>query len=422
MKRLLSWLLTAVLFAAVGGLCVWTFMAAHEEGGGEPEEVTESEAASGPVVFHDEAGNVVVTFDHEMQERTGIEVKPLQAASHQPEAMAFGTLEEDPSRSFALRSPLPGIVRIADGARWPALGDTLEDNAVVGGLEPRLGPVERADLAARLATARADVDEATASLEALRASYERKRTLHAENKSVSDQVLQEAEASVKSEEARLQGAEATVHILQSFVGVTTQPADTAPLTVTTGGEVAAVFAQPGEAVESGQPLLRVSRFDRLLARVSLPAGEISGAGIMAARIVVTGREDAPLEAKRVARAAMADAVTGGESLLFAVSEGDFSLQPGMTVAAYLQLPGAPETGVSVPRSAVVRLTGRAWVYVRTGNDTFTRQEVPVDVLTPEGWFVAEGLGPDDSVVVRGAQNLLSEEIKHQTVGGEEEEE
>ncbi len=40
----------------------------------------------------------------------------------------------------------------------------------------------------------------------------------------------------------------------------------------TGGQVVEVLAQPGEAVESGQTVLRLCRFDRLLAKVDLQPG------------------------------------------------------------------------------------------------------------------------------------------------------
>jgi len=73
----------------------------------------------------------------------------------------------------------------------------------------------------------------------------------------------------------------------------------------------------------------------------------------------------------------------------------------------------------VPRSAVIRVGGSAWVYVKTAEEKLTRRPVPLDTPTPEGWFVAQGLKPGDPIVTRGAQSVLSEEINF---GAKQEEE
>lgn len=422
MKQLLIWILSAIVFATIGGLCVYSFMAAGETEEHEPASTTgpAETAETEPAISHDQEGNVVINFDRQTQVRVGVEVQVLPAVSYQPEYVAYGVLQEDPSRSFTLRSPLPGTLLLPAAGKWPKLGDTLTDNTIVGFIEPRLSPLEKADLTTRLAVARAEVEEARASLDALQASYESKRKLNAEQKIVSDEVLREAQASLKGQEARLKAALQTVLVMESSITATTQPADGLPLTVKTGGKVVELFAQPGEAVESGQALSRIARFDSLLAHISMPAGENFNTSVSTARIIVNGYEDQPLHGQRIALAAAANPATGGQTLLFAVTAEQLSLQPGMAVTAYLQLPGEPEKGVSVPRSAVIRFTGKAWVYVRAGEEKFTRREIILRRPTPQGWFVTDNLKPQEQVVVRGAQSLLSGELKFQTAGEEEE--
>src|SRR5205085_2477477 len=77
---------------------------------------------------------------------------------------------------------------------------------LVGLLQPRFTPLERVDLHARLTMAQAEIAGATASLEASKASYERLKSLNAENKTASDRALQEAEAKMKAEAAKLKAA------------------------------------------------------------------------------------------------------------------------------------------------------------------------------------------------------------------------
>ncbi len=417
MKQLLAWLLTAILFAGLGGLCVWAFERAREHGEHEPEEKT-AEPTTQEAAAHDEAGNVILTIDEETQHRVGIEVKPLAEATHQPEVVAFGTLEQDPSRSFIVRSPLAGVLRADESRSWPTLGEVLADGTVIGRVQPRLGPAERADLQSKLAVAQGDVEELEASVAAQRISYESKRKLNAD-KIVADQVLQEAEAKLKGEEARLQAARQTVRALERSMVATTQPVSSFPLVVELGGQTVDIPARPGESVESGQEILRVARFDRMVARVCCLAGGKVAQNASTARLVVIGHEDHPLAAKRIAAAASTDPLTGGQTLLFEIESEKLPLQPGMSLTAYLPLPGEPAKGVLIPRSAVIRFAGESYVYVQSGPDKFTRRPVTRAEHDPQGLFVAEGFKPGEPVVVRGAQMMLSQELKFGTQEKEE---
>ena len=75
--------------------------------------------------------------------------------------------------------------------------------------------------------------------------------------------------------------------------------------------------------------------------------------------------------------------------------------------------GEALAGVMVPRTAIVRFHGDAWVYVQTGADTFERVAIALDHPLADGWFVRAGLKPQAKVVTTGAQQLLSEELKGQ---------
>jgi len=84
--------------------------------------------------------------------------------------------------------------------------------------------------------------------------------------------------------------------------------------------------------------------------------------------------------------------------------------------------GSPIEGIEVPSSAVVWWTGRAWVYLRTGADTFTRHEIPTDAAAPGGNFIVPVNSlpqPIPEIVAQGAQTLLSEEFRAQIQVGED---
>ena len=106
----------------------------------------------------------------------------------------------------------------------------------------------------------------------------------------------------------------------------------------------------------------------------------------------------------------------GQGFLFLL--GASSLRPGAAVVAWLSMAGEEEKGVIVPRSAIVRHEGDAFVYVQSSADVFERQGVQLAHPTENGWFVDEALRAGQLAVVVGAQQLLSEELKGQ--GGEQE--
>lgn len=151
-----------------------------------------------------------------------------------------------------------------------------------------------------------------------------------------------------------------------------------------------------------------------LIRVDLPAGEAlkTGEEIGGARIVPMATNAVPVEATFVDRAPGVDPQTQMQSLYFLASGDNSGLLPGAAVTAYIKLGGEPVEGVIVPRAAVVRTQGKAWVYVMdAGGEAFTRTAISLEHPAEGGWFVSNGIKPEDHLVTTGAQTLLSEEQK-----------
>jgi hypothetical protein len=98
--------------------------------------------------------------------------------------------------------------------------------------------------------------------------------------------------------------------------------------------------------------------------------------------------------------------------------GDSGLLPGMNVLALLPSDKVVE-GTVIPESAVVRWQGKDWIYLRTDERTFARREIATDLPAPDGGYVVSELPADATIVTRGAQALLSEELKAQINVGDE---
>jgi biotin carboxyl carrier protein len=418
MKPWVKTFISVVVALAAAPLLILVFLEMREERDREAEMEKPVKEASRVSLTADR--ELVVRLDKEAQARAALKVEPLVPATLAPEVAAYGRFEADPSTGFTLRAPISGVLHRAPGREWPALGEDIVEGMVVGLVEPRFSSAERVDLASRLSIVKADAEARGAAVSAARSSLDRIRTLNAEEKGASDRALQEAEVRVREEEARLKSATDTVRILEASLAPGTGEANASSLTIPQAGQVVEVLARPGEAVDGGQEILRIARFDRLIARAVVPAGERLEGSPSAARILAIGREDRPLQGTPIGRAGSGRASVVGENLLFLVEVAGLPIRPGMAFQAWIPAPGAPQEGVVVPRSSFVRFGGRTWAYVQVAESGFVRRELVDAKPVENGWFVRRDFGDRQPVVTSGAQVLLSEELKSEIQVGEEE--
>jgi len=406
MKTLSKSIFGLMVLAGAAAVMAWPFLQAR---GDEEDEEAERVITSPAHVLRTADGRTIVELSQETAHRNGIQIQPLATTSAPSELIAYGTLREDPAQTFTLRAPITGTLLASGECAWPSLGEELRIGACVGVIEPLYAPAEHIDLESRLASAQADVQANTASLAADRAAYERAKLLYARKEIVSEQTMQEAQAKMQGDEARLAAARKTVKILESALAARTPAASTARLAIKAGGRVVNVGASVGETVKSGQELLRVVQFNTMLAVVALPAGANLSAPIRSARMIVLGHEDHPLQGTLVGPTPSVDQATLGQTFLFRVNADGLELQAGAAVTACLALSAAPQTGVIIPRSAVVWMEGKPWAYVQSPSGRFTRHVMAAPRLLSEGWLTPSSFAAGQLVVVTGAQQLLSAE-------------
>ncbi len=87
------------------------------------------------------------------------------------------------------------------------------------------------------------------------------------------------------------------------------------------------------------------------------------------------------------------------------------LAVGLTQSAHIATT-SQETGVLIPRSALIRYEGSNWAYVRTNASQFERRILQDPVPGADGYFEAHGFAAGDEVVVRGAPALFASEQNH----------
>jgi hypothetical protein len=269
-----------------------------------------------------------------------------------------------------------------------------------------------------------DVDNALASagaqraileakLAASRAAFERAQALYSNDRNFSRAQLQAAQAIFKSDEASLNAARIQARN-------TAASADQAFGPVL--GRSLAAHSQLAQQLISHR---------RVLIQVTLPPGNSLPDTHVRASIQTPTGQRVPIEF--VSAAIRTDPRIQGASFFYTAQANSGAL-PGMNVVALLPS-GQPEAGVVIPASAVVWAQGRAWVYLRTGENAFARREIATAQPQAGGGYVvpaALGLGqsapratpsgPETAaqalptnvpLVVDGAQVLLSQEFSAQ---------
>lgn len=271
-----------------------------------------------------------------------------------------------------------------------------ETQAYVSVLDP--GPLS--ELRKGYLSTEAGALKAKAVLAATREEYGRMKTLYGE-KNVSGKAFQSAEASFRADEADNEAASEAFRAVELSADQQW------------GGTIGGWIKHGSGAFQ------RLVRREDLLLQVTLPQGYAAATAPAGLKLLLPSGRMANI--RFISPAASTDPHIQGASYFYAASAKETGLVPGMSASAAFPS-GPPASGLLVPGSSVVWWQGRAWAYVKTGADTFTRREVPTEEPADGGWFVSKGFSPADEVVVKGAETLLSQEFLAKPAGGKEEDE
>jgi biotin carboxyl carrier protein len=191
--------------------------------------------------------------------------------------------------------------------------------------------------------------------------------------------------------------------------------DAQPLAVPIAGVVTRVGARPGEIVEAGQVLLELADNTRPVVRVAWPD---DAGGARERLVLLPPGGDSRIEATLIGPAAEADPLTRLPAYLYRAGRRWAGAVPGTPVAGIIPGDRSVE-GVLVPDRAVVQWEGFAWAYLQRGAGSYARVRVPTTRPAAGGWIAGEPLAPGDTIVITGAQELLSEEFRARVTVGEE---
>jgi hypothetical protein len=328
-----------------------------------------------------------------------------------------------------LIKPAVEVSRNISGAPTITLGPDLQKQADIETMRPKAAPYQRVaraygsvldlqpftDISNSIANAKAQLAIAQAKLVASQAAFQRAQVLNKNEQNVSTAQLQAAEATYRADLATVQAAQVQ---MQNAAANADQAWGNAL----------------GQSLAEGSALAKeLLQHSKVLIQVTLSAGTPLAQAPQAASIETTTGERVKIEF--VSQAPRTDPQIQGVSFFYSADAASGAL-PGMSVIAFLPV-GRPRQGVAVPASAVVWLQGRAWIYLQTAANAFSRHEIPTTEPQPRGGYIvpaqepereasaagvdgeAQGLPTDEPLVVNGAQMLLSQEFSAQIdLGGD----
>jgi hypothetical protein len=254
------------------------------------------------------------------------------------------------------------------------------------------------EMRTRYIAALADGNVTRSAITSAEQNLQRLQLLNRDDKNVSDRAVQEAQASLNSEKAKL----ATSATLANGIRDNMRQQ--------WGATLANWAAQTSSNSEFQSLLLS----HEVLLKITLPF-DVTPNKNTELQITPIGSQTQLVKAQFVSEAPQADNTIQGKTYFYRAPSG--SLRAGMRVTTRLDTQGKESSGVIVPHEAVVWYANQAWVYQKVGSDKFIRRlistETEIESEAISGWYNTSGLVANDEIVNSGAQLLLSEELKYQ---------
>lgn len=228
-----------------------------------------------------------------------------------------------------------------------------------------------------------EIESAVAAARASRLELARSRTLFAQDQNASARNVEAAEAAAARDELQLQGARLKL-----------------------GATWGTTLANRTNLANLAQ---RLARLEIALVRLDVPLTEIGVGRPVEARMAVTGLDERFVTSELLGPAPSADPSIPGHGILGLVQAA--GLPHGATLSGWLRTDAQPHPLPVIPAGALLRHEGGVFVQLAAAPGKFERRRVTLDRPRNDGWFVRDGLKGGESVVIEGAQQILSAELK-----------
>jgi hypothetical protein len=237
-----------------------------------------------------------------------------------------------------------------------------------------------------------DANIARAAIQNNIVQYQRLKLLNADDKNVSDKVVQDALALVNADKGTILASELQLKNLKSQLALQ-------------WGEP---LAQLASNAKLPPHLANLLTRKNVLLQVNLPSTSVPPVAGDTMQITPLN-ESTTITATYVSPATQSDATVAGKTYYYSAPAE--LLRIGMRVQVKSNASIGAASGAIIPNNAVVWHGGKPWAYFKQSNGQFVRKPIVTDAEIDGGWFNTN-VDANAEVVVSGAQLLLSEEFKY----------
>ncbi len=335
--------------------------------------------------YHEKTGEILaadeVIFKKADAEAVGLQTEEMAPAAFSEVLKTSGQILAAQGSESVVVATVPGVVAL--GATRLTDGTAVQKGQTILSLASRTLP--DGDVALRLKNA----------YEAARKEYERMEGLVAD-KIVSEKDFEQARLAYEDAKA----AYGAVEGRHSSGGVA--------VTATMSGFLKNILVKEGDYVSVGQPLATISQNDRLVLRADVSEKYYARIPMMRSACFKTPYDDRvykldELNGRFLSYGKSSDGNSFYIPVLFEFDNKGTAI-PGSLVEVYLL--GSPmEAVLSVPHGALVEEQGLFFVYVRSDEECYRKQEVSLGADDGERVQVLSGLKAGDRVVTKGAYQI-----------------
>ncbi len=261
-----------------------------------------------------------------------------------------------------------------------------------------LARLDATDLQLNAAAAQAGLTSAESDLSQAKFDYERFKSMH-DKKLVSDIEFSNRETRYKLALSRYEQAKA-----QATVGE--NQADYASLVADSDGVITENFAEVGQVVNAGQPVMTLAREGEREVKISVPESRVDELKT-AQQITITlwAVPDTVLAGSVREIAPNSDPVTRTYDVRIRVAQAPKEMRLGMT--ASVNLKGASSKAVKLPLSAIYQMDQQPKVWIVATDNRVQLREVQVGTFVDNDILVLAGLTEGERVVTAGVNRLVA---------------
>jgi len=362
-------------------------------GGGRSEQAEEAEAMKAAAPNRVQAdGSIRLTSGD--RAALGLIVQAATEGDLPTTTLRFGRVVSPADSEAQVVAPVTG--RIMRPPRVQ-LGATVAAGTPLMEIQPVLDTPERITVGTEAAVRQGDIDAAQRELVKAEAEAVRARALSPQI--VSAAQLQQAETTVATARAKLEGLQA------ARTAETTARTQAVDVAAPIAGTIAELTATVGALVTRGDVLARIVRAGALWIDVSVPPDDPVGDRY---EVTTPGHS---IPARLVARGRLTDAGGTRTDRLAVEAAAASTLTPGATVS--VQIGRGTMRGIILPESAIVPGVESDSVFVEASPGVFVQRPVQVAARFAGQVRLASGLKQGEVVVLRGGMALQGESVRSQ---------